>query len=202
MFSIYQQENLATLEHRGALTTMIGHFELLDQIGVGGHGTVWKAKDNELDRIVAIKIPRRRSVSVESEQQFLREARAAAQLNHPGIVTIHEVGRDDDRLYIVSDFVDGVDLSEWLSAKRMTFQEAVRFCGLVADALEHAHQKGVVHRDLKPGNIMLGENNAPLVMDFGLAKQDVGEVTMTMDGRIIGTPAYMSPEQAWRGPSC
>ena len=196
MFSIYQQENLATLEHRGALTTMIGHFELLDQIGVGGHGTVWKAKDNELDRIVAIKIPRRRSVSVESEQQFLREARAAAQLNHPGIVTIHEVGRDDDRLYIVSDFVDGVDLSEWLSAKRMTFQEAVRFCGLVADALEHAHQKGVVHRDLKPGNIMLGENNAPLVMDFGLAKQDVGEVTMTMDGRIIGTPAYMSPEQA------
>ena len=195
MFSIYQQENLATLEHR-ALTTMIGHFELLDQIGVGGHGTVWKAKDNELDRIVAIKIPRRQSVSVESEQQFLREARAAAQLNHPGIVTIHEVGRDDDRLYIVSDFVDGVDLSEWLSAKRMTFQEAVRFCGLVADALEHAHQKGVVHRDLKPGNIMLGENNAPLVMDFGLAKQDVGEVTMTMDGRIIGTPAYMSPEQA------
>ena len=106
------------------------------------------------------------------------------------------MGRDDDRLYIVSDFVDGVDLSEWLSAKRMTFQEAVRFCGLVADALEHAHQKGVVHRDLKPGNIMLGENNAPLVMDFGLAKQDVGEVTMTMDGRIIGTPAYMSPEQA------
>jgi len=196
VFSIYQQENLQTMEHRGALTTMIGHFELLDQIGVGGHGTVWKAKDCELDRIVAIKIPRHRASSMGGEDQFLAEARTAAKLSHPGIVTVHEVGRDEDRLYIVSDYIDGVDLSEWLSAKRMSFREAVSFCSKVADALQHAHERGIVHRDLKPGNIMLGKNNQPLVMDFGLAKQDVGEVTMTVDGRILGTPAYMSPEQA------
>jgi len=195
-FSIYSQENLQTLEHQGRMTIKIGHFELLDQIGVGGHGTVWRAKDTELGRTVAIKIPRKRSISQDGEEQFLSEARAAAQLSHPGIVTIHEVGRDDDRLYIVSDFVDGVDLSEWLSAKSMTFQEACEFCSQVADALHHAHESGVIHRDLKPGNIMMGENNAPLIMDFGLAKQDMGEVTVTLDGRILGTPAYMSPEQA------
>ena len=178
------------------MTTKIGHFELVEQLGSGGCGTVWKANDLELKRIVAIKIPRKRSIGSEGEEQFLREARAVAQLNHAGIVTIHEVGRDDDRLYIVSDYIKGVDLSEWLTAKKMSAREAATLCISVADALHHAHEKGIVHRDLKPANIMLDVDKTPLVMDFGLAKRDVGEVTMTIDGRILGTPAYMPPEQA------
>jgi serine/threonine protein kinase len=196
IFSIYDQDNLETLEHQGRMTTKIGHFELVEQLGSGGCGTVWKANDLELNRTVAIKIPRKRSIGSDGEEQFLREARAVAQLNHAGIVTIHEVGRDDDRLYIVSDYVKGVDLSEWLTAKKMSVREAATLCIAVADALHHAHEKGIVHRDLKPANIMLNLDNTPLVMDFGLAKRDIGEVTMTMDGRILGTPAYMPPEQA------
>jgi serine/threonine protein kinase len=196
IFSIFDQDNLETLEHQGRMTTKIGHFELVEQLGSGGCGTVWKANDLELKRTVAIKIPRKRSIGSDGEEQFLREARAVAQLNHAGIVTIHEVGRDDDRLYIVSDYVKGVDLSEWLTAKKMSAQEAATLCVAVADALHHAHEKGIVHRDLKPANIMLNVDNTPLVMDFGLAKREIGEVTMTMDGRILGTPAYMPPEQA------
>ncbi|MDE0816656.1 MAG: serine/threonine-protein kinase [Pirellulaceae bacterium] len=196
IFSIFDQDNLETLEHQGRMTTKIGHFELVEQLGSGGCGTVWKANDLELKRTVAIKIPRKRSIGSDGEEQFLREARAVAQLNHAGIVTIHEVGRDDDRLYIVSDYVNGVDLSEWLTAKKMSAQEAATLCISVADALHHAHEKGIVHRDLKPANIMLNVDNTPLVMDFGLAKRDIGEVTMTIDGRILGTPAYMPPEQA------
>lgn len=196
IFSIFDQDNLETLEHQGRMTTKIGHFELVEQLGSGGCGTVWKANDLELKRTVAIKIPRKRSIGSDGEEQFLREARAVAQLNHAGIVTIHEVGRDDDRLYIVSDYVNGVDLSEWLTAKKMSAQEAATLCISIADALHHAHEKGIVHRDLKPANIMLNVDNTPLVMDFGLAKRDIGEVTMTIDGRILGTPAYMPPEQA------
>jgi len=196
IFSIFDQDNLETLEHQGRMTTKIGHFELVEQIGSGGCGTVWKANDLELKRTVAIKIPRKRSIGSDGEEQFLQEARAVAQLNHSGIVTIHEVGREDDRLYIVSDYVNGVDLSEWLTAKKMSAQEAATLCTAVAEALHHAHEKGIVHRDLKPANIMLNADNTPLVMDFGLAKRDIGEVTMTLDGRILGTPAYMPPEQA------
>jgi hypothetical protein len=196
IFSIFDQDSLETLEHQGRMTTKIGHFELVERLGSGGCGTVWKANDLELKRTVAIKIPRKRSIGSDGEEQFLQEARAVAQLNHSGIVTIHEVGRDDDRLYIVSDYIEGVDLSEWLTAKKMSAQEAATLCIAVADALHHAHEKGIVHRDLKPANIMLNSKNIPLVMDFGLAKRDVGEVTMTMDGRILGTPAYMPPEQA------
>ena len=196
IFSIFDQDNLETLEHQGRMTTKIGHFELIEQLGSGGCGTVWKANDLELKRTVAIKIPRKRSIGSDGEEQFLREARAVAQLNHEGIVTIHEVGREDDRLYIVSDYIKGVDLSEWLTAKKMSPREAATLCVAVADALHHAHEKGIVHRDLKPANIMLNVDNTPLVMDFGLAKREIGEVTMTMDGRILGTPAYMPPEQA------
>ena len=196
IFSIFDQDTLETLEHQGRMTTTIGHFELVEQIGSGGCGTVWKANDLELKRTVAIKIPRKRSIGSDGEEQFLQEARAVAQLNHSGIVTIHEVGRDDDRLYIVSDYIKGVDLSEWLTAKTMSTQEAATLCIAVANALHHAHEKGIVHRDLKPANIMLNSDNTPLVMDFGLAKRDIGQVTMTMDGRILGTPAYMPPEQA------
>lgn len=192
-FSLIQNET----ETRSAVTIrQIGHFQLLERLGLGGFGTVWKARDTELDRTVAVKIPRRSQLSADEVGQFLREARAAAQLNHPNIVSIHEVGRDGDTVYIVSDLVRGVSLADRLSGKPFTAREAAALCARVSEALHHAHERGVVHRDLKPHNIMLDAENKPHVTDFGLARRDAGEITMTMDGQVLGTPAYMSPEQA------
>ena len=174
----------------------LGQFELIERLGLGSFGTVWKSRDTELDRTVAIKIPRQGAMDTEDAEKFFREARAAAQLKHPNIVTVHEVGRGDDTVYIVSDFVRGVPLSDWLTARQPTFRVAATLCSSIADALHHAHEAGVIHRDLKPQNIMIDDRDEPHLMDFGLARRDAGEVTMTVDGHVLGTPAYMSPEQA------
>ena len=186
----------STITYRPERAKRIAHFELIEQVGIGHFGSVWKARDTQLDRTVAIKIPRKEHLDDDEVEQFLREARAAAQVKHPNIVSVHEVGREDDSVYIVSDFVQGASLSEWLTGQRLTPREAAGLCITVADALHEAHDAGVVHRDLKPGNIMMDIRNQPYITDFGLAKRDAGEVTMTMDGRMLGTPAYMSPEQA------
>ena len=184
-------------ETRSAPTmSHVGQFELLERIGVGGFGTVWKARDTQLDRTVAIKIPRQGQMEPEETEKFLREARAVAQLKHPNIVSVHEVGRDGETVYIVSDLIRGLTLDDWLTGQQPTAREAAELCVKVADALHHAHEKGVIHRDLKPGNIMLDADGEPHLMDFGLARREVGEVTMTLDGHVLGTPAYMSPEQA------
>jgi WD40 repeat protein/tRNA A-37 threonylcarbamoyl transferase component Bud32 len=174
----------------------MGRFELIERLGVGGFGSVWKARDKELDRTVALKTPRQGAMTAEEQEKFFREARAAAQLQHPNIVSVHEVGRDGENVYIVSDFVRGVTLGDWLTGQQLTNREAAELCAKVADALHHAHEQGVVHRDLKPANIMMDYDGEPHLMDFGLARRDVGEVTMTTDGQVLGTPAYMSPEQA------
>jgi WD40 repeat protein len=174
----------------------IGHFELLESIGTGAFGTVWKARDTELDRTVAVKIPRKGQLSPAESEQFIREARAAAQIRHANIVSVHEVGRDEDRIYIVSDFISGVTLADQLSLEPPGPREAARLCAKVANALHHAHRSGVIHRDLKPSNIMLDAAGEPHIMDFGLAKREAGEISMTVDGKVLGTPAYMSPEQA------
>jgi WD40 repeat protein/serine/threonine protein kinase len=173
-----------------------GHFELLEQLGAGAFGAVWKAKDTKLDRIVALKIPRRGELSRDETEQFLREARAAARLRHPNIVAVHELGLEAGLVYIVSDFVDGVSLQDSLTAQRLTTREAARLCSTVAEALHFAHEAGVVHRDVKPSNVMLDRDSQPHVMDSGLARRETGDVTMTVDGQVLGTPAYMSPEQA------
>ncbi|HEV3339801.1 MAG TPA: serine/threonine-protein kinase [Pirellulales bacterium] len=154
------------------------------------------ARDTELDRTVAVKIPRREQLSRDDVDMFLREARAAAQLHHPNIVSVHEVGREGDTIFIVSDLVRGATLADWLTGQRLSTREAAKLCATTADALQHAHQSGVIHRDLKPSNIMIDAEGQPHLMDFGLAKREAGEITMTLDGRILGTPAYMSPEQA------
>lgn len=177
-------------------TSTVGRFELLDELGSGAFGTVWKARDTRLDRIVAFKIPRATRLDAAAAEQFLREARAAAQLRHPNIVGVHEVGREGNTLYIVSQYVQGVTLSDWLTGQRPTPREAAELCAKLALALQHAHDQGVIHRDLKPSNVILDAQGEPHVMDFGLAKREAGEITMTMDGKILGTPAYMSPEQA------
>ena len=174
----------------------IGRFDLVARLGLGGFGTVWKARDTELDRAVAVKIPRKGQLAREEVEQFLREARSAAQLRHPNIVPVHEVGRDGDTIFIVSDLIRGVSLSDWLTGATPQPGEISRLMAIIADALQHAHEMGIIHRDLKPSNILLDEYGQPHVMDFGLAKRETGEIAMTMDGQILGTPAYMSPEQA------
>jgi tRNA A-37 threonylcarbamoyl transferase component Bud32/DNA-binding beta-propeller fold protein YncE len=179
----------------------LGKFEILTELGVGSFGTVYKARDTELGRIVAIKVPRAGNLHAQDEQErFFREARSAAQLRHPNIVPLYEVGQAEGIPYLVSAFVSGITLADLLTARRPQPREAARMIAAVLDALQCAHSQGVVHRDVKPSNIMVGEDGNPYLMDFGLAKRDAGEVTMTVEGQILGTPAYMSPEQA-RGES-
>jgi serine/threonine protein kinase len=179
----------------------LGKFQLLDRVGVGGFGAVWKARDIELDRIVALKIPHTGLLVEKIElERFHREARSAAQLRHPGIVMVHEVVTFNGLPTIVADFIQGVTLKELLEVRRLPFREAAQLVADVADALHYAHDCGLVHRDVKPANIMLESGvrgqSTPKLMDFGLALRNQAEVTMTLDGHVLGTPAYMSPEQA------
>jgi len=180
---------------QAGLIRKLGHFELVEKVGSGGFGTVFKARDTELDRIVAVKIPRRDRLDADEIEPFLREARIAAQLKHPNIARTHEVGREGAVVYIVCDFVNGVPLHDW-AARRLTYREAAGLCEKIARTLHYAHEKGVIHRDLKPANILIDINGEPCLLDFGLAKREGGEVTVTLDGQVMGTPAYMSPEQA------
>jgi WD40 repeat protein len=186
----------------------LGKFQLLERVGVGAFGAVWKARDTELDRVVALKIPHTGLLTQDEDlQRFQREARAAAQLRHPGIVTVHEVATLEGLPVIVADFVTGVPLKELLEAKRLTFREAAALLADIAEAVHYAHRMGVVHRDLKPANVMIAYEQAAgegkglgvgqsLVMDFGLALRQGADVTLTTEGAVVGTPAYMSPEQA------
>lgn len=191
----------------------VGKFQLIQRVGVGGFGAVWKARDVELDRLVALKLPHAGTLETkEDRERFLREARASAQVRHPNIVTIHEVATLDGMPAIVSDFVTGVTLSDFLQTHRLTFQESADLVAQLAKALDFAHTRGIVHRDVKPSNIMLEFHATslggtsisipavnfghPLLMDFGIALRPEAEVTLTVEGQILGTPAYMSPEQA------
>jgi WD40 repeat protein/tRNA A-37 threonylcarbamoyl transferase component Bud32 len=197
-FSLLGSDETITSRSHGGQT--LGHFTLDQRLGVGAFGAVWRAKDRELDRVVAIKIPRRDQLDAIGAEQLLREARSAAQLKHPNIVQVYEIGREGDTVYIVSELIDGLTLSDWLTGYQPGPREAVALCIKIAAALHHAHERGVIHRDLKPSNVMLDRENEPHLLDFGLAKRQAGEITITMDGQVLGTPAYMSPEQA-RGES-
>ncbi len=185
----------------------VGRYEMGDLLGTGGFGSVWRARDLELGREVAIKLPRGGSLgSPDREERFLREARSAAKLQHRGIVAVHDTGRHQGTVYIVSELVHGKNLMQWLEQGPLEFREAAELAAQVADALDYAHQHGVVHRDLKPSNILLESDGSvggapvpsafrPRILDFGLAKSDSAETTMTLDGQVLGTLAYMSPEQ-------
>ena len=193
-FSLLTRDESSTIDD--VERRRLGQFELVEKLGMGHFGTVWRARDSDLDRDVAIKIPRADQLGPEHGELFLREARAAAQLKHPNIVPIYEVGRDRETFYIVSALIEGVSLAEFLTGQRLSLSESAQLCAEIAEALHHAHQAGVIHRDLKPSNIMVDNKGRPHVMDFGLAKRDASETTMTIEGKVLGTPAYMPPEQA------
>jgi WD40 repeat protein/tetratricopeptide (TPR) repeat protein len=179
------------------LPEKIGKFEVLEQLGRGAFGAVYKARDPELERTVALKVPRAGYFGTpEDQERFLREARSTAQLSHPGIVPVHEIGHERGLPYIVSDYIEGLTLADLLTGDRPAFRQSAELVARIADAVDHAHRQKVIHRDLKPSNVLIDAAGQPHVTDFGLARRDEGEMTVTLDGQILGTPAYMSPEQA------
>ncbi len=194
----------------------LGQFKILERIGSGGMGTVYRAEDEKLRRVVALKVQRAER-DERRRRRFLREARVAASITHPNVATIHEVGEADGRVFIAMELVHGVTLrAKLLQSKRgrLAIEEALRIARDIARGVARAHALGVAHRDLKPDNVMLlDEDESIKVLDFGLAKATEAQkkdgsseshdddkrhesVTVTQEGKILGTPGYMSPEQA------
>ncbi|HVX30645.1 MAG TPA: bifunctional serine/threonine-protein kinase/formylglycine-generating enzyme family protein [Nitrolancea sp.] len=173
----------------------VAHFILIEQVGSGGFGTVWRAWDERLERTVAVKLPRAGNSQNLEVPLLLHEARTAAQLRHDHIVSVHEVSRDGEPPYIVSDYVAGPSLQRWLETHHPAPRESARICESVARALQHAHEHQIVHRDLKPANILIDAGGDPHITDFGLAKRETGSA-IHRRGDVVGTLAYMSPEQA------
>ncbi len=192
--------------------TKLGPYEIQSALGAGGMGEVYRARDTRLDRTVAVKIlPAHLSSNPEAKQRFEREARAISSLNHPHICTLHDVGHQDGTDYLVMEFLEGETLAERLRKGPLPMQQLLKYGIEIGQGLDKAHRTGVVHRDLKPGNIMLTKSGAKL-MDFGLAKATpliapsssglsmtqstpVDAHPLTTQGTIVGTFQYMSPEQ-------
>ena len=174
-----------------------GPYELIDEIGRGGMGVVYKARQKGLDRVVAVKmILASHLASAEHVRRFQAEAKAAARLRHANIVHIHEVGEVHGQHYFAMEYIEGQSLAQRIHAAPLDAAAAVRILTAVARAVEHLHQQGIVHRDLKPSNILLDAAEEPYVSDFGLAKVFAIDAELTGTGVIAGTPSYMSPEQA------
>jgi tRNA A-37 threonylcarbamoyl transferase component Bud32/pimeloyl-ACP methyl ester carboxylesterase len=183
-----------------AAGTQLGQYTIEAPLGAGGMGEVFRARDTRLNRTVAIKISKRSFTG-----RFKREAQAVAALNHPNIVQIHELGSEDGDDFIVMEFVPGRTLAELLRVARLSLDQALEYANQIASALAAAHAAGIVHRDIKPGNIIVSDAGVVKILDFGLAKVEqvavVRETTVTVGARtgagtVVGTPAYMSPEQA------
>lgn len=182
-----------------AMRERFSGYEILELLGRGGMGIVYKARQPRLDRLVAIKIiPIKKDADLEASERFLREARALASLNHPNIITVYDFGEADDLCYFVMEFVEGCNLWELVSSRSITPYEAMNITMGVCNGLQHAHDRGVVHRDIKPANILIDESGVPKIADFGLAKILTcapGAPLLTVSGQSMGTPFYMAPEQ-------
>lgn len=178
--------------------TVQTRFALLDKIGEGSFGSVWKAWDSELQRNVALKFPKVDNLPPQALAEFLRDAKAAAQMDHMYIVRIHDITQIDNLTAIVSELVVGLDLKDWLKKNKtsLTFRQTAELVIKIAEALQHAHERKIIHRDLKPGNVMLTDGMVPKVIDFGMARRETLDATFVSPGPPMGTPAYMPPEQA------
>jgi len=184
-------------------TEIAGRYLIVRKLGAGAFGTVYKAKDTRLERMVAIKTIRLEGLAAsqtglkEMVDRFQREAKTAAKLKHPGIVTIHDFGESQGLSYIAMEFIDGIGIDHVIAETgRMPAERAAALGAQVAEALDYAHKHGVVHRDIKPANIMIEAGDRVKVTDFGIAKPGDSAEHLTMTGSLLGTPSYMSPEQA------
>lgn len=177
-----------------AMPRRVGRFTIEQRLGRGGFATVYLAKDPDLQRLVALKLPRLDKFAAEDEiRRYLSEARAAARMKHPRIVTVYDVNQDAGQPYIVLEYIAGESLQQLLDRRRLTPWRAVELMIEVADAVQHAHQRGLVHRDLKPGNVLLSQEGNAYITDFGLAVHESYQRLKL--GEIAGTPRYMAPEQ-------
>jgi serine/threonine protein kinase len=180
---------------RGSLGSL-GRFQLRERLGDGGFGQVFRAYDPRLDRDVAVKVLKQPDPAERVMERFFREARAAARLDHPNIVAVHDAGYDNGRCWVAYQLVGGRPLSWYCDHHQMDATTVAQIMRALADALDHSHHMGVVHRDIKPGNVLIDDGGRPRLIDFGLARRSDFESDLTRDGAIVGTPAYMSPEQA------
>jgi serine/threonine-protein kinase len=181
----------------GPRVRYFGDYEILCELARGGMGVVYQARQVSLNRLVALKMILAGQLANETDvKRFHTEAEAAANLDHPGIVPIFEVGQHEGQHYFSMGFVEGQSLSQRLAAGPLPPREAAALMAKVAEAIEYAHQRGVIHRDLKPSNILIDAQGNPRVTDFGLARKIQGDSGLTGSGQIMGTPSYMPPEQA------
>ncbi len=191
--------NPSTAPAVAELTALFPQLEILELIGQGGMGAVYKARQPALDRLVAVKIlPPESGRDPAFAERFQREARALARLGHPNIVAVHEVGQTGDFYYIVMEYVDGVNLRQLMRSGHLHPEQALRIIPQICDALQYAHEEGVVHRDVKPENVLLDKKGRVKIADFGLAKllgRETGDFALTGSQQVMGTLYYMAPEQ-------
>ncbi len=179
----------------------ISHYEVTAKLGEGGKGVVYKAEDTKLKRAVALKFLAAHLLQdEEARKRFDREARAAAALDHPNICTVYEIDEAEGETFLAIAFVEGRTIKDKISDRPLKLEEAIDIAAQTAEGLKAAHQKGVVHRDIKPANLMLTAEGQVKIMDFGLA-QLAEQSRLTKASTTLGTPAYMSPEQAERRPT-
>jgi serine/threonine protein kinase len=181
----------------GAGTVLSGRYEIIELVSEGGMAMVYKARCRMLDRIVAVKILKDEySSDLNFVQKFKTEGLAAAQLSHPNIVNIFDVGQEEDVYYIVMEFIEGETLKEYIQREApLPVEQAITIATMICDGLQHAHEKGIIHRDIKPHNIIITETGIVKVADFGIAKA-ISKKTITYGGNIVGSVHYIAPEQA------